>query len=575
VQWVQGTRGPDGEFRMWNLDLFAQDSWKLRPNLTLEYGVRAGYWTNNAEQNDLGGFFDPSKYDPSKPQFLDPGTFRVLNGVCYVSDGCAPSGIFGNRSPFAMPRVNVAWDIDGEGKNVLRGGYGLFYNRNMGNVEYDNTLRLPPALYSLNIDAFGGSGYGGGTGLSYTTLHEANLATRGGSVGINTLTPNSFTFPKTHSYSVSYARRIFFNQVVEASYVGTQGRDLVSRVNGNPIPEGTLLSGSVGNANLNDPVQRVALDNLALNQFRPLGAYPGINVYDFKGESTYNSLQLTLSRQTGKRLQYFASYTLGRTKGTLGDEYRQRDPFNKARTYGIRQEDRTHIFNLSWNAFLPDGAKGAMDNTFGRGLLNGWQLSGISTFASGTPIWLGFGGQAGDANMGQAYYGTPDIVLLTENGVQQSGLAPVYTCDPRLDGRKVGEKILDINCIGFPQLGQSGEVIPPYDIRTPSRQNHDLTLFKNFAIHGDQKLQLRFGFFNIFNAAYATTAVTRNDINLTLNTVCNRTVDHVPNGIGGFVDGVCDPTAGFSFDQNTKDNFGKINLLRGRRIIEFALKYYF
>ena len=47
------------------------------------------------------------------------------------------------------------------------------------------------------------------------------------------------------------------------------------------------------------------------------------------------------------------------------------------------------------------------------------------------------------------------------------------------------------------------------------------------------------------------------------------------NGIGGFVDGVCDPTAGFSFDQNTKDNFGKINLLRGRRIIEFALKYYF
>ena len=104
---------------------------------------------------------------------------------------------------------------------------------------------------------------------------------------------------------------------------------------------------------------------------------------------------MTLSRQTGKRLQYFAAYTLGRTKGTLGDEYRNRDPFDAARTYGIRDEDRTHIFNLSWNAFLPDGAKGKMDNTFGRGLLNGWQLSGISTFASGTPIWLGFSGQRG------------------------------------------------------------------------------------------------------------------------------------------------------------------------------------
>ena len=46
-----------------------------------------------------------------------------------------------------MPRVNVAWDIDGQGNNVLRGGYGMFYNRNMGNVEYDNALRLPPDVY--------------------------------------------------------------------------------------------------------------------------------------------------------------------------------------------------------------------------------------------------------------------------------------------------------------------------------------------------------------------------------------------------------------------------------------------
>ena len=69
--------------------------------------------------------------------------------------------------------------------------------------------------------------------------------------------------------------------------------------------------------------------------------------------------------------------------------------------------------------------------------------------------------------------------------------------------------------------------------------------------------------------------MTRDDIDLTLNTICNRTVDNVPNGVGGFVNGVCDPTGGFSFTQNTINNFGKINLLRGRRIIEFALKYYF
>jgi hypothetical protein len=281
-----------------------------------------------------------------------------------------------------------------------------------------------------------------------------------------------------------------------------------------------------------------------------------------------------LSRQSSRRLQYFATYTLARTKGTLGDEYRQRDPFNAARTYGVRQEDRTHVFNLSWNAFLPDPIK-EDGNFLAKGVLNGWQLSGISTVASGTPIWLGFAGPAGSGDIAAAYYGTPDVVLLTENGGQGSGLAPVYTCDPSVGGTKVGERLFDLNCISFPAFGEVGQVLPPYDLRTPTRSNHDITLFKNFTIKGDQKVQVRIGVFNIFNRAFATTNVTRSDLDLTLETVCNRTVNGVPNGNGGTVDSVCDPTGGFSFTQNTINNFSKINIMRGRRIIEFALKYYF
>jgi hypothetical protein len=574
TEFRQGTPTPDGEFRMWNLDVFAQDSWKIRPNFTLEFGVRAGYWTNNSELNSLGGYFDSSIYNPNQGQWLDPGQYTRLNGVRYVQYGDAPAGILDNRSPFAMPRINAAWDIDGQGTNVLRGGYGLFYNRNMGNVEYDNSLRLPPAIFSLNQEVFGGSSYGNGLGLHYDTLNEATLATRLGSVGINTLTPDSFKFPKTHSFSVSYARRIFFNQVAEASYVGTRGFDLVTRVNLNVVPQGALLQGTVGNADLSNPVHRMALEDSAVNQFRPFQAYPGITQYDFEGKSDYNSMQLTLSRQTGRRLQYFVAYTLGRTKGTLGDEYQNRDPFDASRTYGVRREDRTHILNVSWNAFLPDGARGAMDNPFGRGLLNGWQLSGISTMASGVPIWLGFQGPAGGGQVARAYYGTPDIINLTTQGGQGNGLSPVWTCDPRLGGTRLDEKMFDINCVGFPAFGEVGQVLPPYDLRTPTRQNHDLTLFKNFALRGEQKLQFRVGLFNIFNQAFAS-PVTNADIDLSLNTVCNRTVDNVPNGTGGFVNGVCDPTGGFSFTENTIENFGKINLLRGRRIIEFALKYYF
>jgi hypothetical protein len=570
-----GSDPPEGEFRMWNSDFFAQDSWKLRPNVTLELGVRAGYWTNNDELSGLGAYFDPNQFDPTRGQFLDPGTFEVLNGYCYISTGCAGGGILPNRSPFAMPRVNLAWDVDGQGNNVVRGGYGLFYNRNMGNVEYDQALRIPPASYQINADVGNTPDPGGtGRGLTYETLRFIRPEDRIGGVGVSTLDPDNFTFPKTHSFSLSYARRIPFNQVLEAAYVGTRGRDLVSRVNGNAIPEGTLTRGTIGNSDLTNPLHRVALDDNALNTFRPYRSFPSLNVYDFEGESNYNSLQVTLSRQSSSRLQYFATYTLARTKGTLGDEYRQRDPFNAARTYGIRQEDRTHVFNLSWNAMLPDPIKEG-GNPFAKGILNGWQLSGISTVASGTPIWLGFAGQAGSADIAQAYYGTPDVVLLTENGTQGSGLAPVYTCDPRAGGNKVGEYLFDINCISFPAFGEVGEVLPPYDLRTPTRSNHDITLFKNFAFRGDQKIQFRLGVFNMFNRAFATTSVTRSDLDLTMETVCNRVVENVPNGSGGTVGNVCDPTGGFSFTQNTINNFGKINIMRGRRIIEFALKYYF
>jgi hypothetical protein len=226
--------------------------------------------------------------------------------------------------------------------------------------------------------------------------------------------------------------------------------------------------------------------------------------------------------------------------------------------------DRTHTLTVSWNAVLPDGARGVLQHAVLRGLLNGWQLSGISTVVSGEPIWLGFSGQARSYGIYQAYYGTPDIM-----GPLGGILSPVYTCDPRRGGSKVGEKVLDLNCIQVPAFGQEGQPLPPYNIRRPVRQDHDLTVFKNFALRGAQKIQLRFGFFNIFNTAYA------HDIDLTLDTHCNRYVDHVPDGVGGYVGHVCDPTGGMFYTDLTRANFGTIISKTGHRVIEFALKYYF
>jgi hypothetical protein len=185
---------------------------------------------------------------------------------------------------------------------------------------------------------------------------------------------------------------------------------------------------------------------------------------------------------------------------------------------------------------------------------------------------LSFTGAAAAGSISVGYFGTADVVgPANANG---NALAPKYTCDPTLPGQKVGEKVLDINCISVPAFGENGQLIPPYNLRQPTRFNHDLTLFKNFAVTGDQRIQFRLGFFNLFNQAYATTGVDPTDLNLVLDTTCNSIVPGLDNGQGGTTD-ACDPTKGFSFTPQTKENFGKINLKRGHRVIEMVLKYYF
>ena len=101
---------------------------------------------------------------------------------------------------------------------------------------------------------------------------------------------------------------------------------------------------------------------------------------------------------------------MSRLTGTINGDYGLRDPFDASRTSGVLDADRRHILNLSWNAFLPDAAHGPLDRALGRRCCDGWQLSGISTFASGVPLRLGFSGDAAGPGVSQAYFGTPDVV---------------------------------------------------------------------------------------------------------------------------------------------------------------------
>ena len=208
---------------------------------------------------------------------------------------------------------------------------------------------------------------------------------------------------------------------------------------------------------------------------------------------------------------------------------------------------------MSWNAFLPNPIDG---NLVLKGLLNGWQLSGISTFASGVPFRLRFTATSCRAGSRSQSSGLRRSWVARVRTVRS-----VYTCDPRTSGgANVGEKLsTSLPPHPEPAAGEIGDLIAPYDLRTPSRMNHDVTLFKNFQIRGDQKLQFRVGMFNIFNMAYASPAVV-NDIDFNLETRCLRRGTG-NNGVGGTGE-VCDPFGGFELTPNAINNFGKVNLKR-------------
>ena len=565
IAYQQGTILPGGHFRQWNFAAFAQDSWKIKRNFTLEAGLRVAFMPNNTEINGLAAIFDPALYDPSKGLFVDNNKQRV-NGVEYAATGDVPDRLVDNRGIFWMPRVNFAWDVRGNGDLVVRGGAGVFYNRPQGNAEYD-VLRVPPNAYSSFYSPWDGFNYNQLPGIDpFTILAGQSLTTNN---------VDDKDYPRVTSTSLSIAKRMFKDNVFEVGYVGTFGRHLLNHRNINAVPEGQFLQGQIGNANLSNPTHRAALDDSITFAARPYPAYGDVKMWEYAATSNYHSLQATLSQQTNSRLQYFLTYTFSKALGAGNvnetDGNGGLDPFDaRNRTWGVLPTDRTHLANLSYNWMVPE--VGETSSGFVKALLNGWQVSGISTFQSGQYIRLRFAGDLAGADMCLAWKGTVDCGL--DAGTNNSGFAaPIIGGNVNLGNTSPGQRLLDIGQVGIPNFPESGPYNQAVYIRSPNRMFHDVTLMKNIPVGGGgKKLQLRASCFNCFNMAFASPAVT-NDIDLQLQTTCNARVD-APNGVGG-TSNVCDPSAGFSYTDATKRNFGTINLLRGHRVIELAAKFNF
>src|SRR5262245_40129150 len=239
IEITQGTDRKLDNFRYYNYEFYAQDSWKLRPSFTLEYGLRMAYLPNNFERKGFGVLFDPSAYVRSQGLFLNNDKTRA-NGILTAASGQIPKGVIDNPPLSFMPRLNFAWDVGGKGNWVVRAGAGIFYNRVQGNYDYYSSGQMPNS-YKAKFDTWSGDK---GNGLNFGDLGKLDPFSGIGAIDITSRDPKSNDLPQVINMSLTIEKRLPSNNIFTVAYVGTQGRHLPQQKQINFAPLGSMNTGT-------------------------------------------------------------------------------------------------------------------------------------------------------------------------------------------------------------------------------------------------------------------------------------------------------------------------------------------
>ena len=312
-----------------------------------------------------------------------------------------------------------------------------------------------------------------GAGTTRTTIPVVALNSTG----------NPFKVPRTSQYSVSLQRELFKNAVLEVAYVGTKGRDLLHQVNINqPVPGAlaALTAALRANGTLS-PTARASV-----NAARPFLGYGNINDRRTEASSDYNSLQVTFNKRLSDGLQYGAVYTLSKnmTNASTDRSDVPQNPLNLDLERAPSQNDRTHIFTAHLVYELPFFRH---STGLTRTLLGGFQVTGVFTAQSGTPLTI--------TQTIAAATPTGSLFAFSDPLGTNSTLRPNLTGDPHGTGSLTQWFNTAAFAPAFTAYGTAGRGI----VRGPGINNWDMAIFKNFRFSERTNLQFRAEFFNVLN----------------------------------------------------------------------------
>jgi hypothetical protein len=515
---------------------FAQDSWRIRPSLVLNYGLRVElmqYWSEKYNQ---------------VPTFI-PGEqsavyTHAFPGLVYVTDRGVPNTLVPQQFRYA-PRIGLAYSPDrlggllgkilgGAGKTSIRASYGIFNTLIQGNtLAFDEpqppyglsyTSGVPP-LFATPFIGTDGSVHVNPYPIIFPPLNGASASHPNSSIIYDnifnpqagmTAPPPWNTYPYTENYFLSLERQLAGNTVLSVSYIGSQAHHLVAVYSanlGNPAlclalnQPGILASGeSCGPGdenktyNLAAPLTfngvtypagtalqgtRTGLNPNLVNDSVPGNFYGNDSYVATIGNSSYNALEVSV-KQSGKRLNFSIGYTFSKSIDQASSMADPLDPHDFKATRGLSAWDLTHNFVATYDYQLPLERLSRRARRF----TEGWALSGITRASTGFPVTLSTSGdnslQGSNPNgVNNRYLDLPDY----------NGAPLAINSNPRNGLSYFNAAAFSSNAIGT--VGTAGR----RSFHGPGIFNTDLALLRNFQINESKVLQFRLETFNLFNTA--------------------------------------------------------------------------